>query len=319
MRIVFFGAAPCSVPYLEAIRRVGGEIVAVVTTPDRPAGRGQELCASPVKQAALGLQVCLLQPESCSDPQLIAELQDLAPDILLVVAYGEILCAAMLAVPRVAALNVHYSLLPKLRGAAPVQHALLQGLTETGVTLQHLSLQLDAGDIIAQARVAIQPEDDAASLTQRLTESGCQLVEEYLPQVMAGTAPRIKQEESQATYAPRLKKEDGYINWHESAAAIVNRIRAVTPWPGAQTAIGGRRLIIKKARVRRDRAGNPGELVEISYEEGCGPVVAAGEDAVELLQVQPAGRRVMSGGEFMRGARLKVGDLFTSLTPEARE
>ncbi len=317
MRVVFMGAAPCSVPYLEAIRRAGGEIVAVVTTPDRPAGRGQQLCASPVKQAALGLQVCLLQPESCSDPQLIADLRSLAPDILLVVAYGEILCAEMLAVPRVAALNVHYSLLPKLRGAAPVQHALLQGLTETGVTLQHLSLQLDAGDIIAQARLAIQPEEDAASLTQRLTEIGCQLVEEYLPQVMAGTAPRIKQEESEATYAPRLKKEDGYINWREPAAAIVNRIRAVTPWPGAQTEIHGRRIIIKKARVRLDLAGNPGELVEISYVEGRGPVVAAGEGAVELLQVQPAGRRVMSGGEFMRGARLQLGDQFTSLTPEA--
>lgn len=314
MRAAFFGTPKCSVPYLEAIREAGGEIVAVVTKPDRPRGRSGTVCPSPIKEEAVGLKLCLLQPESCRDPLLIDELDDIAPDILLVVAFGEILCPELLTVPRVAALNVHYSLLPQFRGAAPVQHALLAGLAETGVTLQYMSEQLDAGDIVAQATVQIADDDDTASLTARLTEAGCALVREYLPQIMDRRAPRVRQDETQATLAPRLAKRDGLIDWHQEARQIVNRIRAVTPWPGAATQVGKQRLLIRRARVVAGPEGQAGELVEISAN---GPVVAAGAGAVELLEVQPEGKKAMSGPDYLRGARLELGEVFVSLEPEA--
>jgi methionyl-tRNA formyltransferase len=304
------------VPYLQAIRDAGGEIVGAITQPDRPKGRSGQACPSPVKEEAVGLKLCLLQPESCRDPLLIDEISQLEPDIILVVAFGQILCPELLSVPRVAALNVHYSLLPRFRGAAPVQHALLEGLSETGVTLQHMSARLDAGDIVAQATLAISEDDDINSLTARLTELGCRLVKEHLPQVMARTAPRTPQDESQATEAPRLHKEDGRVDWTQPAARIVGRVRAVTPWPGAATEVRGQRLLIRRARVVTDRAGEPGHLLELPTEAGRGPVVAAGEGAVELLSVQPEGKKMMGGAEYLRGARLSLDDIFASLRPK---
>ena len=315
MRVIFFGTPECAVPYLQAIRDAGGEIVAVVTQPDRPRGRSGQLCPSPVKEGTAGLQLCLLQPESCRDPALIAEVAEQAPDLALIVAFGQILCPELLAVPRVATLNVHYSLLPQFRGAAPVQHALLAGLPETGVTLQHVSARLDAGDLVAQARLAIREDDDTASLTARLTEAGCQVVREALPQVMAGTAPRTPQDESQATLAPRLTKQDGLIDWTQDAGRIVNRVRALTPWPGAVTEVRGQRLLIHQARVVAERAGEPGQIVELPAAADRGPVVAAQTGAVELLAVQPEGKKVMSGAAYLRGARLAREDTFVSLRP----
>jgi methionyl-tRNA formyltransferase len=300
---------------LQAIGDAGGEIVGAITQPDRPKGRSGQLCPSPVKEEAVGLKLCLLQPESCRDPLLIDEVSQLEPDLILVVAFGQILCPELLGVARVAALNVHYSLLPRFRGAAPVQHALLAGLGETGVTLQHMSARLDAGDIVAQASLAINEDDDANSLTGRLTELGCGLVKEYLPRVMAGTAPRTPQDESQATEAPRLSKDDGLMDWTQPAAQIVNRVRAVTPWPGAATEVRGQRLLIRRARVVADRTGEPGHILELPTDDGRGPVVAAGEGAVELLAVQPEGKKVMGGAEYVRGARLSFDEFFASLRP----
>jgi len=308
----------CAVPYLDAIREAGAEIVGVITQPDRAKGRSGQLCPSPVKQEAVGLKLCLLQPESCRDPLLIDDVDEIAPDLILVVAFGQILCPELLATARVAALNVHYSLLPQFRGAAPVQHALLAGLAETGVTLQHMSSRLDAGDVVAQAALTIDEDDDANSLTERLTVVGCQLVKEYLPQVMQGTAPRVPQDESQATEAPRLTKDDGLIDWTQGASQIVNRVRAVTPWPGAATELRGQRLLIRQARAVPDQAGDPGHVLELPAGGERGPVVAAGQGAVELLAVQPEGKRVMSGAEYLRGARLTLDDFFASLRPERR-
>ncbi len=313
MRVVFFGTPGCAVPYLPALRDAGAEIVAVVTQPDRPRGRSGRLCPSPVKEEAVGLQLCLLQPESCRDPQLIAQIAAQKPDLALIVAYGQILCPELLAVPRVAALNVHYSLLPQFRGAAPVQHALLAGLSETGVTLQHLSHRLDAGDIVAQARLPIGEDDDTESLMARLTGLGCDLVREFLPRVMAGTAPRTPQDESQVTLAPRLTKRDGLVDWCQDADVIVNRVRALTPWPGALTEVRGQRLQIRRARALTERSGVPGQILELPTAAGRGPVVAARNGAVELLLVQPQGKRAMSGADYLRGARLSLDDAFVSL------
>ncbi|NPV46910.1 MAG: methionyl-tRNA formyltransferase [Armatimonadetes bacterium] len=309
MRVIFLGTPECSCPYLPAIEQAGGEIVAVVTQPDRPAGRGRRLCPPPVKLAAQARCLRLFQPATCRNPALIAELGALEPDIVLVVAFGQMLCPEFLSLPRVAALNVHYSLLPKLRGAAPVQHALLEGLTETGVTLQHLAVELDAGDIVGQRRLTIGADDDAATLTARLTALGVELVRELLPQVMAGTAPRIPQDHEKATWAPRLTKADSAIDWSHSALSISNRVRALNPWPGAYCRVGTDPLGIVRVRVVADfhSVAIPGTIVDVGKQTG--PIVATGDGAVELVAVRPRGRRVMSGAEYMRGARLRAGDL----------
>lgn len=309
MRVIFLGSPECSCPYLPAIQQAGGEIAAVVTQPDRRRGRGRALCPPPMKLAAEALELCVFQPVSCRDEALMAELRALQPDILLVVAFGQILCPEFLSLPRVAALNVHYSLLPRLRGAAPVQHALLQGLPETGVTLQHLAPELDAGDVVGQRRLRVDAEDDVPLLTGRLTGLGVELVRELLPQVMAGTAPRTPQDDSQATWAPRLTKADGAIDWADSAQNINNRVRAMNPWPGARCRVGADTLGILRARVVGDVrfVAVPGTIVDVR--KGSGPIIATGDGALELVAVRPHGRKVMGGAEYMRGARLQVGDV----------
>ena len=229
---------------------------------------------------------------------------------MLVIAFGEIICRELLDVPRVAALNVHYSLLPALRGAAPVQHALLQGLAKTGVTLQYIDEKLDAGDIVACRELAIKNTDDTATLTCRLTALGCELVSEYLPQIMEGTAPRMPQDLSQSTWAPSLRKADGQIDWNRPAGEIVNHIRAMNPWPGAFCHVKGKRLIIREAIIAdmMIKEGQPGHVLELAANRG--PVVCAGEGAVELVCVQPEGKKSMSGAEFLRGTPLQETDCF---------
>lgn len=311
MRVIFFGTPGCAVPYLQAIREAGGEVVGVITQPDRPRGRSKALCPPPVKEAAEALQCCILQPGDCRDEDFLQQLRDLEPDMLLVVAYGRILCRNLLVIPKVAALNVHYSLLPAFRGAAPVQRALLAGLDETGVTLQHVAWELDSGDIVAQATVTVRDEDDTESLMARLTEAGVELVKQWLPPVMAATAPRMAQDHGQATLAPRLEKRDGIVDWKRAAREITNQVRAVTPWPGAVATLKGKQLLLRRVRVAEvAEEGEPGEVIELPQGEEGGLVVKAGSGAVELLTVQPEGRKAMTAGEYVRGARLGCGDGF---------
>jgi methionyl-tRNA formyltransferase len=257
-----------------------------------------------VKLAAEAQGLPVIQGACCRNPQTAALLADLEPDVLLVVAYGEILCPAVLGVARLAALNVHYSLLPAYRGAAPVQRALLDGLTETGVTLQHLAEELDAGDVVGRERVAIEPEDEVTSLTWRLTEAGCRLVTHWLPEIVAGRAPRQAQDHRLATLAPKVEKAEGALDFSQAAEALVNRVRAMTPWPGAYCQVNGQRLLVRRARVV-EGLGEPGEILSLSTGEG--PVVATGKGALELAVVQAPGKRTMSGAEYVRGARLQVG------------
>lgn len=311
MRVIFFGTPGCAVPYLRAIQESGGELVAVVTQPDRPKGRSKALCPPPVAEAAEAEQLCLLQPDSCRSAEFIDHLRSLEPDILLVIAFGRILCPDLLSVPKIAALNIHYSLLPRFRGAAPVQHALLEGLAQTGVTLQHLAAELDAGDVVAQATLAIAEEDNTESLTMRLTELGVALVKTNLAAVHEGTAGRSTQDEHLVTLAPRLSKQDGWLDLSQPAPALANRIRAVTPWPGALVCTRGQRLIIRQARATAAPAGAvPGQIVAL--DASSGPVVAVGEGALQLLSVQPQGRKAMTGVEYLRGARLTFDDVFES-------
>lgn len=310
-RVIFFGTPACAAPYLRVIRDAGNDLVAVVTQPDKPKGRSKQLCPSPVKAAAQAEGLCVLQPDSCRDPQFIGQLRSLEPDVLLIVAYGKILCPNLLAVPRVATLNVHYSLLPAFRGAAPVQRALLAGLTETGVTLQHVSEELDAGDIVAQATLTIAEEDNTESLLARLTDLGAALVRAQLAAVLAGTAARTPQDPGQATLAPRLTKQDGLLNLEESALSLSNRVRAVTPWPGAAVCLRGQRLLIRQARpVSSPLPATPGQILALDPQHG--PLIATGDGALQLLAVQPLGKKAMSGAEYLRGARLTMADRFQS-------
>ena len=308
MRIVFWGTPASAVPYLDVIA-AAHQLVAVVTQPDRQRGRGRKVKPSPVKQAGQESGVAILQPESVKDTQFLAQLAELSADVFVVVAYGQILPQQVIEMPAKAAINVHYSLLPKLRGAAPVQHALLQGLTETGVTVQYISEQLDAGDIICQQSLAIDQDDNAATLTARLTEVGTELLAEALDLIETDGAPRIVQDDNEATQAPLLSKEDGIIDWRQPAQQIVNQVRACWPWPGAVCQADNQKLKITQARVvaaQKHREGDCGSIVEIVPQQGL--VVRAGQDAVLVQEVQPAGRRIMSAPAYLRGAHLQIGD-----------
>lgn len=309
MRVAFFGTPDLAVPYLRGLFASGHEICAVVTQPDRPAGRGRKLGPPPTKRAASDLGVPILQPESCGDGTFLSALRRHQPEIGVVVAYGNLLPSPLLDCPARGCVNVHYSLLPALRGAAPVQRALLSGMAETGVTVQWMAPELDAGDIILQESVPVEPGDNQESLFARLTEAGVPLLLEALDLVAAGTAPRILQDESQVTWAPELTKAECRIDWSRSADEIRNLVAACSPRPGAYAFRGGRRVKVLAARAASESGGHGGEVgtfVELD-KDGC-PVVAAGTGAVVLVTVQPEGRRWMSGDAYARGARLSPGE-----------
>ncbi len=262
--------------------------------------------------AAVGLGLPVLQPELCGDGTFLSTLRQHGPEIVVVVAYGNLLPPPLLECPALGCVNVHYSLLPALRGAAPVQRALLNGMHETGVTVQWMAPELDAGDIILQASLPVEPDDNQESLFARLTEAGVRVLLEALDLVAAGTAPRIPQDDSQVTWAPELTRAECRIDWARPAREIRNLVAACSPRPGAYALRGGRRLKVLAARVASRTAsghgGEAGTFVELD-QEGC-PLIAAGTDAIALVRVQPEGRRAMAGDEYARGARLSPGESF---------
>lgn len=309
MRIIFLGTPQIAVGYLQTLEDAGHEVAAVVTQPDRPAGRGRKLRASPVKEAALGRGMRVLQPESAASPEFIQEISELEPEAGVVVAYGQILKPPLLAIPSVAFVNTHYSLLPLLRGAAPVYAALREGHMQTGVTIQHVAEELDAGDIILQRALDIREDDDRGTLTERLTELGTQLLCQALDLLSRGEAPRTPQDHARATYAPRVKADDCRICWSEPASKVRDQVRACTPWPGAWCLVGGKRLKVLEATAVQDslsREGDAGQVVEIPGQTGL--VVRTRQGLLAIERVQPSGKRTMSAAEFLRGARLQVGD-----------
>lgn len=311
MRIAFFGTPEPAAAYLEPLQAAGHEIVAVVTQPDRPAGRGRHLRPSAVREAAEALGLPVLTPESASDPEFVAALRTVAPEVGVVVAYGQILRRELLTLPPGGFLNVHYSLLPEFRGASPVYAALRAGRTETGVTVQYMARALDAGDILLQRRVPIAEDDDRGTLTDKLTAVGIETLLEALALLERGQAPRTPQDEAQASYVGRVETEDCRIDWSAPAPVVRDLVRACTPWPGAWCTLRGKRIKVQSLRTVQkvlSEEGRPGTVVEIA--DAGGPVVATGSGAVELVRVQPEGRQSMSGAEFLRGARLAIGDRF---------
>ena len=302
------GTPDFAVPSLKKLIEKGYDVKLVVTQPDKPAGRGKKITPPPVKVVAEKAGIPVYQPEKVKEnSELKKKLLEIEPDLIVVAAYGKILPEWLLNLPKHGTINVHASLLPKYRGASPIQWALLNGEEETGVTIMKVIPELDAGDIISQKRVKIEKEDNAKTLHDKLSEVGAELLVETIPLYISGKLKPVPQREEEATYCPQIKKEMGKIEWSESAEKIFNKIRAFTPWPSAYTTFRGKRVKILKAEPV-EGSGRPGEVIKAGREL----TVATGKGALRIERLRPEGRKEISGEEFVRGYRVKEGDLFGS-------
>jgi len=315
MDLVFAGTPSFAVPTLEKLVAAGFNVRLVVTQPDRPRGRGMEVTASPVKQCALRLGVPLLQPEKIKfNEELRAELGSLKPEAIIVVGYGRIIPQWMIDLPALGNLNVHASLLPKFRGAAPIQWAIANGEAVTGVTTMRIDAGLDTGDILLQRDLPIRAEDTAETLAPRLATIGAELMIETLRGLHAGTVKSRPQDHSRATLAPILKKEDGRIDFQRPATDIWNRLRGFQPWPGAFTAFRGKSLHVWSARpVAMEVPGGTIRMEGHLALAGC-----ASGTALELIEVQVEGKKRMSGRDFVNGYRPYNGEVLGDRPPLAR-
>jgi methionyl-tRNA formyltransferase len=311
LQLLFMGTAELACASLQALAQTPAfQIVAVVTRPDRPKGRELKLRPSPVKALALKLNLPVLQPERARDEGFLVELRSLAPDLIVVAAYGQILPPAILDLPRYGCLNVHTSLLPKYRGAAPIQWALLNDDAETGVTIMKMAAGLDTGDILATQTTAITAADNAQTLHDRLAGLGAELLVRTIPDFVAGKISPCPQPAEGACYARKIVKEDGRLDWTEPARRLWSRIRAFTPWPGACThhASGANTILLKVWRadvVEMAGAAGPGEILRA---DKSGLLVRCGQDALNVLEIQREGGRRLSVSEFLSGHPLQPGD-----------
>ncbi len=302
MRVVYFGSTGFSLTGLEALLAGGYEIAAVVTRPDRPAGRGRATSETVVKARARQLGIAVLQPEKLAEESFLHAFEATRAELGVVAAFGALLPAALLEMPRLGFLNLHASLLPRWRGAAPIQRAVMAGDEVTGVTLMVMEAGLDTGDILARVEVVIAPEDTGTSLEARLAAAGVDMLAQALPAWQRGELARVRQDESRATYAPPLRGEERRIDWSRSERNIHNQVRALAMSPGAYTIFRGRRLIVLKTSISGLLSpGQPGEL-QLAGEELR---VCSGGELLKLEQVKPAGKRPMSGAEFIRGYRIE--------------
>jgi methionyl-tRNA formyltransferase len=300
------GTPDFAVPALEAVAR-SCDVARVVTQPDRPRGRGLDVMPSAVANAAERLGLPVTKPAQVNDPFVVQELRGLGADLFAVVAFGSILGPALLAIPRLGSINLHGSLLPDYRGASPVQRALWDGLTGTGVTTLWMDEGIDTGDVILQRWCAIESSDDAGSLARRLAELGGPLLAESLVLAGRGAAPRARQDRTAGGYARKLAKSDGVIDWALDAVVVWNRQRAVTPWPGAATSARGRHMIVTRSRPwhRLPVAETAGTVLALPSE---GVVVACAPGALLVERIKPEGRAELAASDWCRGARLAVGD-----------
>ena len=301
MRLVFLGTPSFAVPTLERIVEAGHEVLAVYTQPDRPKGRSQELTAPPVKQTAVRLGLPVRQPERINRPEVVEELAGLKADAMVVVGYGQIIPQSIIDLAPLGIINVHASLLPKYRGAAPVQWAIARGETTTGVTTMRIDAGLDTGDILLQVETPIGPEETATELSERLAWMGADLLIETLRGLEQGTIASRKQDPALASHAPMLKKEDGRIEWRLGAREISNRVRGFQPWPGAWTHFRGQLLHIWRAQMAGEAVvAAPGAVLPLKRRL----LVACGSGALEVLELQLEGRKRMTAGDFLNGFRL---------------
>ena len=316
MKIVFCGTPQFAVPTLKhLLTQPDFEIVAVLTQPDRPSGRGMHVSFSPVKEAALAAGIPVHQPEKVRAPEPRELLLHLAPDCIVIIAYGQIIPAALLPIPKLGWINLHASLLPKYRGAAPINWAIAQGETKTGLTTMRIDAGMDTGDMLLQTEMDIGPAETTPQLAARMSEAGAPLMVETLRGIAAGKLAPRPQQHDDATYAPMLKKEDGRVDWARPAKEIYNRMRAFTPWPGAYTTLRGRlcHLVV-------DPVSNQGS--EVSSPEGSGTpgtlrmtkaglfVACGGATELHVLSVKREGGKMLAAAEFASGARLTEGERF---------
>ncbi len=307
-RIVFMGTPQTAATTLEQLLDGADDVVGVVTQPDRPSGRGQKRYSTPVRQVAEDHNIPVLAPEKIRDPAVIDQLRAWRPQIIVVVAYGRILPAAILELAPHGCLNVHYSLLPKYRGAAPAAWAIINGETITGVTTMKLVEKMDAGPIFLQEEVAVAPDETTASLQAKLTPVGARLLLETLQRLKEGSLAPRPQDEAGVSFAPMIKKEDGLIDWSQTASVLERRVRGFHPWPSAYTYWHGKLLKIHRAKVMaKEVAANPGEVVRA---DGKGLWVATGSGVLSLEEVQLENKKRLPGTEFIRGARVEEGDRF---------
>lgn len=311
LRLVFFGTPDFAATALQRLLHSRHPVVAVVTQPDRPRGRGQHLSFSPVKTLALEAGVPVLQPERLKTPESVGALAERHADLGVVAAYGKILPEAVIQAFRLGMINIHASLLPKYRGAAPVHRAVMAGERETGVSIMRVVRELDAGAVFATARRPIGPDETSQHVERGLADIGADLCVDVIEQIATGTAREVPQDDAAATYANRLTKEEGVLDWSRPARELHDQVRGLHPWPHAQTFLGTDRILVLKSAVVNQVTADagPGQILKAS---GDDLIVAAGHGALKLLQLQPEGKRVMSAREFLAGRRAVAGQRFSA-------
>ena len=308
MRIVFMGTPDFSVPALKALVEAGHEVAAVVTQPDRPRGRGKELQMTPVKVQALAYGIPVYQPEKVKDPAFVEILRNLQPEVIVVIAFGQILSRDILDLPPYGCINIHASLLPKYRGAAPIQWAVIDGEKETGVTTMMMDVGLDTGDMLEKTIIPLDPKETGGSLFDKLSQAGGPLILSTLENLKAGTAVRTPQTDEDSTYAKMLTKSLGQIDWSMEAAAIERLIRGLNPWPSAYTFVHGKTLKIWDADVLKESSDGaaPGQIIRTDPHS---LIVAAGEALLSIRELQLEGKKRMDVETFLRGYTIEKGEI----------
>ncbi|MGG5253000.1 methionyl-tRNA formyltransferase [Neobacillus sp. SM06] len=304
-KIVFMGTPDFSVPILRQLLQDGYEVIAVVTQPDRPVGRKKTMTPPPVKVEAVNQGIPVYQPEKIRQPEELEKILALKPDLIVTAAFGQILPKALLEAPTYGCINVHASLLPELRGGAPIHYALIQGKEKTGITIMYMAEKLDAGDILTQIEVPIAEEDNVGSLHDKLSAAGAELLSETLPKLLAGTIEPIAQDDTKATFAANIKREQERIDWSNTGEQIYNHVRGLNPWPIAFTTLNGQVIKIWSVeKVANTPTDTPGTIIKIASD---GFVVGAGnETAIKIKELQPAGKKKMTAEEFLRGTGSKL-------------
>lgn len=306
LKTVFMGTPDFAVGCLEVMQEKT-EVLTVITQPDRPKGRGQKMTPSPVKVKALEYGLPVWQPEKIKTAECVARLRELNPDLIVVVAFGQILSQEVLDIPRLGCVNVHASLLPRYRGAAPIHWSIINGETETGVTTMMMDAGLDTGDMLLKSKIEITPDMTTKELHDKLAVMGSKLLADTVDGLMAGTITPEKQDDSLTNYASMLTKETGHIDWTKSAQEVHNLVRGLNSWPVAWTLLDGKNYKVWSTKVRDDKSGNPGEVLELTKKSF---IVAAGKGAVEITEIQPPSKKRMSAGDFVRGNGVKAGLIF---------
>ncbi len=306
MRLIYMGTPQFAVAPLRALAHAGHQIVGVVTRTDKPSGRGRSMASPPVKTAAAGLGILVHQPKRVRDPLFIDTLRQLAPEAIVVAAYGQILPKEILTLPRFGCINIHASLLPAYRGAAPINWSIIRGDQETGITIMQMDEGMDTGGILMQESMPIGRDDTAGTLTGKLSDVGARLIVQALPLIESGAIKPAMQDSAQATLAPLLKKEDGLVDWTLPAAEIHNRVRGMSPWPGAYTRLEGMIVKIVAAEV----VPGSGEAGRLYAAENRTLDVGTGKDLLRVVTLQPEGKKPMTAADFLRGHRGLEGKKF---------